>query len=196
MIFRYLKRCKENTLSLRSIDKSSAKELVESERSALVFAGGLSQPFLSYLEVAQNFSYFIDKLPIIISDFDSYPLKEKLLDSNRDMKMIVKNFDILVVKKLMANCENELNKKPFRRKHFFDILKTTFFSIQFSDLSFKEWAIDASERISNCYISLRILASTTSLDKERVEVENLLYASILGFKIEKASMIHNACIRK
>ena len=175
---------------LQQFDKSYGEILVEAERSIRTFGGALPAPFLTYLEVSGNFLSYIQLLPKAVPDYSDYPLREKIDESKRDMMMLQRNFDVLVTKKLCDAVELEKSKPLWQKRHVLDIVSETFLNISYLELSYREWAIDAAERVSNCYVNLRVL---TNVHGQKYPVlENMLYSSLIGYKIDRMNLMYNA----
>lgn len=186
MLFK--KKKNPNTRALRTFNSDHCLDLISCERQIMSFTGHMSQPFANVLSISSNIDMAITTIPEGMPKCASHDLYASLKESQRDMKMILRNFDILASRQCMQAINEEKKANPKHHRHPHDLVKIYLYSLTFENDSMREWVKDSSERIYIAYVKFRQINSLFS--HQYPKLEDLLYYATTGYIFDRSELLY------
>ena len=169
------------------ITKQDIDSIISGERSLTQFFSRLPEPFLSFLEICNNFMLLSRGYTKSIGNFEGSPQETRLIECSKEMEMCVKNFDTILSRKMMDRVTEESTKYFVRRLRLDQLIHLVFSKITYADSGMKEWCLDTSDRIISCYAEMR---STLDATKDLSgHLEQMLYFAVIGYKIDRMKTV-------
>ena len=160
---------------------SYLRNICHGRRCMKMWLFDMPEPFCELLNVSDHLGILYREC-FEKNDFGEPALQKKMAENIRDLKMCRANFDAIVSRRWRELIEIEKDKHLIFRRPWDKVLDNAFKQVSFNNLEFREWALDASERVENAYISIRVLLS--SKDPAEVAVyEDALYFATTRYKM-------------